>query len=58
MTFMTIGSAIIYPDKDSLPKLGMGAFNGLVLAGLIWLGRWLRRRSLKPVADQISDSIQ
>jgi hypothetical protein len=33
--------------EDTVVMLAVFGFNGVVFLGLIWLGRWLRRRSLR-----------
>jgi len=47
MTVTPLARAFIGPSDERLIMLAAFTFNGLVFAGLLLLGRWLRRRAAK-----------
>jgi hypothetical protein len=47
MTITPLARVFIGKSDERPIMLAAFTFNGLVLAGLLWLGRWLRRRAAK-----------
>jgi hypothetical protein len=57
MTIGSLAAAAIHPEKDFWIKIGAGAFHGLVMAVLIYLGRRLRGSKAKSLQTEPVDVV-